>query len=638
MILIITLSIKAQPTDCQSDRYQQKVFNNIQITSDITYGSAPNITGFTQSLELDFYEPAPSEEYLGKRPLAVMFFGGAYLLGSKQDADMRAWCDSLAHFGYVCASVEYRLDNAAHFALPNQGVRAAYRAIQDGRAAIRYLLDDPNGLGFNIDPDHIYVGGESAGAITAIHIAYMEESERPTETFNVGFFDPDMGCIDCSGNNINQPFSIAGVIDLWGATLDLNYLDVAENIPMVMIHGDQDFIVPYTSGSPFNVPLFPNMYGSVPIAADLTAKGICHQFYSYPGEGHVFYGIPSGVVTFPNQYWEPVFTQGHEFLYDKTMVYDSPSPTGLLAVCEGATETYEVPANADSQFCWDVVNGTIISTNNNQVTVQWNNSNGYLTVTEANCIDVIGTPQTIEVVPSACCAGVDLSIFFDGFPGQTSWDITDANSAVVASGGSYGGVSGNTTTTESDCLPDGCYTLNFYDALNNGMCPFRANAAATGTFITSGTTIIAGSIVASFGLGVTPGLCGNYKLRDSNGTILVSGGGGFGAQQNSTFCLSGGVAAKTTNNTNAIELERELLMVYPTLANNFVNLAFGFAEETEVKIAIYDVSGKLVEQFHNLVVSNWETLQLDVSQIENGCYFIQVLSDEGAVTKRFIKH
>jgi len=81
MILIITLSINAQPTDCQSDRYQQKVFNNIQITSDITYGSAANITGFSQSLELDLYEPAPSEEYLEKRPLVVMFFGGAFILG-----------------------------------------------------------------------------------------------------------------------------------------------------------------------------------------------------------------------------------------------------------------------------------------------------------------------------------------------------------------------------------------------------------------------------------------------------------------------------------------------------------------------------------------------------------------------------
>ena len=141
LLILLTGNLIAQPIDCTSNRYQQKVFNNIQITNNLTYGNAPNVAFFNQSLELDFYEPAPAEEYLQKRPLVVMFFGGAYVLGNKADADMVAWCDSLSHYGYACASVEYRLDNVANFALPNQGVRAAYRAIQDGRAAIRYLLD-----------------------------------------------------------------------------------------------------------------------------------------------------------------------------------------------------------------------------------------------------------------------------------------------------------------------------------------------------------------------------------------------------------------------------------------------------------------------------------------------------------------
>ena len=65
-----------------------------------------------------------------------------------------------------------------------------------------------------------------------------------------------------------------------------------------------------------------------------------------------------------------------------------------------------------------------------------------------------------------CCATVDLRIFFDGFPGQTSWDITDANgNVVVSSGGTYGGQQGNTFLDINPvvCLADGCYDLNFYD-------------------------------------------------------------------------------------------------------------------------------------------------------------------------------
>lgn len=637
VLLVITSNIYAQPTDCQSNRYQQQVFNNIRVTEDITYGTAPNVLGFNQSLQIDFYEPDPSEEYLGKRPLAVMFFGGAYLLGSKKDADMVAWCDSLAHYGYACASVEYRLDNAPNIALPGRGVRAAYRAIQDGRAAIRYLLEDPNGFGFNIDPDHIYTGGESAGAITAIHIAYMEEAERPADTYS-GFLLSDMGCIDCSGNNFTQPFSIAGIIDLWGATFDLDFLDVAENVPMVIIHGEDDFVVPYTSGSPFNVPLFPTMYGAVPMDAELTAKGICHEFYSYPDEGHVFYGIPSGIVTFPNEYWEPVFTQGQEFLYNKTLKFDSPVPAGELMVCQGATETYEVAATAGSIYCWDVANGTILSTNNNQVTVQWNSAPGFLTLTETNCIDVVGMPQTIEVLPFACCAPVDLDIRFDNFPGQTSWDITDAAGLIVASSSTYSGLSGNSLITENTCLTDGCYTLNFYDAIGNGMCPFQSNAASVGTFITPGTLLSPGSVVATLGSVVAPGLCGNYTLTDAAGTMLTSGGGAFGSSQSNTFCLSGGVAQLQDDDSEYMRQNTPSmasLNVFPNPVSDQLNISYFNNNNAEMQLQIIDMNGKIVQ--HINAVTNSQNMQFDVSHLMSGMYFLRLISNEVIVTEKFIK-
>jgi len=637
-LFTIPALVAAQPVDCESDRYQKKVFNNIRITSDLTYGSAQNVVGFNQSLELDFYEPAPTEEYLTKRPLVVMFFGGAYILGGKADADMLAWCDSLAHYGYACASVEYRLDNAFNFALPNQGARAAYRAIQDGRAAIRYLLEDPNGFGFNVDPDHIYTGGESAGAITAIHIAYLEEIERPAETYSIGF-SPDLGCIDCSGNSYVQPFSIAGVIDLWGATLDLNFLDVTENVPMVIIHGDQDTTVPFGTGPPFGVPLFPTMYGGLPMDADLTAKNICHQFFPYPGEGHVIYGIPTGVVTFPNQYWPPIFAQGHEFLYDKTLRFDSPVPSGELMVCENATETYEVPAVAGSIYCWDVVNGTIVSTNNNQVTVQWNNSPGYLTLTETNCIDVVGTAQTIEVLPFSCCAPVSLNIFFDNFPGQSSWDIVDNNGNTVANGNNYGSNPGNNSITEGTCLPDGCYTLNFYDAVGNGMCPFQSSAQSVSTFITPGTIITPGSIVGTLSLVVVPGLCGNYNLTDAQGTSLASGGGGFGSQQSNVFCISGGLAPKTYDNdlNNNSKINNKLsLNIYPTITSNILNVELQSISIESATLRIIDLNGRLIK--FEEVATNASYHKIDVSNLANGKYILQVVGDANTIeSKSFVK-
>jgi len=637
-LLTLPIILIAQPVDCISERYQKKVFNNIDITSNITYGNAQNVIGFNQSLELDFYEPASTEEYLTKRPLVVMLFGGAYVLGNKADADMRAWCDSLAHYGYACASVEYRLDNVANFALPDQGIRAAYRAIQDGRAAIRYLLEDPSGFGFNIDPAHIYVGGESAGAISAINIGYLEEAERPAETYSINFFNPDLGCLDCSGNNFVQPFTIAGIIDLWGATIDLDYIDAAENIPMVIIHGDQDNVVPFDTGPPFGVPTFPTFFGAVPLDAEMTAKNICHQFFPYPGQGHVIYGIPTGVVTFPNQFWAPIFTQGHQFLYDKTMRFNSPIPTGALMVCENDIETYQVPATAGSIYCWDAVNGTIISTNNNQVTVQWNNGPGFLTLTETNCIDVVGVAQTIEVLPTSCCAPISLNIFFDGFPSQSSWDIVDANGNMVANGNSYGSVASNSSIVESTCLPDGCYTLNFYDALNNGMCPFQSSGLGVSTFITPGTLITAGSIVGTLSLVASPGLCGNYNLTDALGNTLANGGGGFGSQQSNSFCISGGLAPKTDNtikNDFKINSNELLLKIFPTATTGILNIEFNNEAEKNIPLKVIDLSGRTVKL--EPLVNTSSSYKINVNNLPNGNYILQVLNNNKIESRPFVK-
>lgn len=64
----------------------------------------------------------------------------------------------------------------------------------------------------------------------------------------------------------------------------------------------------------------------------------------------------------------------------------------------------------------------------------------------------------------------------------------------MASGSNYGSLPGYTNQTESSCLPDGCYTLTFYDALNNGMCPFQSSAIGVSTFITPGTLITPGGV------------------------------------------------------------------------------------------------------------------------------------------------
>jgi len=339
--------------------------------------------------------------------------------------------------------------------------------------------------------------------------------------------------------------------------------------------------------------------------------------------------------------WDPIFFQTRDFLYDKTLQFDSPVPAGALTACTGDTETYSVPANTDSYFCWNVVNGTVISTNNEQITVQWNTAGtGQLELTEANCLDVIGTAQTIDVDISDCttCANVDLVIQFDGFPAQNSWDIIDSNGAVVASGGTYSGLPGNSSVTESACLTDGCYTLNFYDSIGNGMCPFQSNAMSAGTFITPGTLITPGSVVPTLGSVVTPGLCGNYVLSDASG-VLTFGSGGFGSSQSNTFCVTGGVTPFQQDDNIYQRTTKDVftdIEIYPNPAYHQITIKHNIKTDNNIQLDIMDISGRVVQR-HSGTTANSSTILLNVNDLVSGIYFIRITSDDIIFTEKFIK-
>lgn len=329
--LILTMNVFAQ-------RFTEQVFPEIEITNDIVFGNADswdallNGINLPEDLTFDLYQP-PATDTMAKRPLVLTFFGGAFLRGSSQRPDMIAWCDSLAHYGYVAASVNYRLGfNPALGGSdigPDTGMkRAAWRAIQDARAAVRYFKHHHETYG--IDTTEIYLLGNSAGSITALHAAFMNEDEWLPEAGEVGngANNVDLGLLDEStsleASHFNHTTDVSAVIALWGATMDVNYFEPSENIPVMLVHGTGDNIVPYDEGSAFNFGTGFNLtftlYGSLPIHEHLDSLGKPHEFYSYPDQPHAFYSCGEMSLTelerdsFPCEYWEPIFNHGIDFL------------------------------------------------------------------------------------------------------------------------------------------------------------------------------------------------------------------------------------------------------------------------------------------------------------------------------------
>lgn len=319
----------------QAGRYQKAIFPQNNIQTNIQYGSADSydVFGLNNPLpqHLDFYEPLG--DTAAQRPLVLVFFGGAFLVGDKGMEDMVAWCDSLAAYGYVCAAVNYRIGFNPLSAASS--IRAGYRGVQDARAAVRYMKEFHQQ--FRIDTNLIFMVGNSAGAINAIQTAYGEESDRPAATYGVAGTlsdNNDLGCIDCSGNNYQHTVDVAGVVGCWGAVVDMNGLDTSDHAPIIMFHGADDTTVPIDSGLPFNNGVFPTMYGSRTIHEARIDLGLSSELHVYPGQDHNFY---YDGLTFPNTYWDTIWQLTHPFLCNL-----NPNCTTALAVNSVTKDEFEI--------------------------------------------------------------------------------------------------------------------------------------------------------------------------------------------------------------------------------------------------------------------------------------------------------
>ncbi len=292
-------------------RYAAPVFENVVKTSGIPFSSAEGIGQSTPAtLSLDFYEP--SGDTLSARPLVITVFGGAFVAGNREWCDMVAYCTRLAKHGYAAASIDYRLLPILSINATSL-VRAAYMASQDVSSAVRFFKAHCDE--YRIDTNNIFLLGNSAGSIAILNEIFLSDEERPAETF----ISPDLGPMNSSGYAEYADFSpkVAGAVAQWGGVLDKEVIDAEEYVPLCMIHGTEDEIVPYDSGycySSWASSIMPYMYGSHIIAEHLDFLGIeDYEFHSFEGEDHCFY-ITSFTVLLQDKF-DTCFSIARDFLY-----------------------------------------------------------------------------------------------------------------------------------------------------------------------------------------------------------------------------------------------------------------------------------------------------------------------------------
>lgn len=319
-------------------RYAEPVFDNTLTTSEIPFSSAVGEDQISPTiLYLDFYEP--SGDTLSARPLVITVFGGAFVTGSRDWCDMVEYCTRFAKHGYAAASIDYRLLPILSISASSL-IRSAYMAAQDVNSAIRFFK--AHCLEYRIDTNNIFLLGNSAGSIAILNEIFLSNEERPSETS----VSPDLGPMNSSGYLEYAGFSskVAGAVAQWGGVLDVEAIDLDEYVPLCMIHGTEDQVVPYDSGYCYSylpLPFFPYMYGSHAIANRLSDLDIDdYEFHPFEGEEHCFY-----ISTYTNllqDKFDTCFRIARDFLYNHL---DTHSTSGVSHYETDNVRIYPNPAS-----------------------------------------------------------------------------------------------------------------------------------------------------------------------------------------------------------------------------------------------------------------------------------------------------
>ena len=284
---------------------------------DITYATGlshdeTSTTSFAVPLKLDVYYP---DNEATSRPVFMFIHGGGFTGGVKDGPEMVEMANYYASRGWVFVSVDYRtteeLCNAKVSASCKEKVQdmlkndamsgtnevvtfykgiapkewiehamplietpkdlqvtiAMYAAQRDAKAALRWIM--ANSETYNINSDYVTVGGNSAGAGTAIALGISNPADFRDEISNID--DATL-----STTNLDQSYDVKSIVHFWGSNGKLDFFEGVydlelydrydENDPeLFMGHGEgEDPQTPYTEALELQ-----NIYNSLGVYSEL---------------------------------------------------------------------------------------------------------------------------------------------------------------------------------------------------------------------------------------------------------------------------------------------------------------------------------------------------------------------------------
>ncbi|HPT03344.1 MAG TPA: T9SS type A sorting domain-containing protein [Bacteroidales bacterium] len=178
----------------------------------------------------------------------------------------------------------------------------------------------------------------------------------------------------------------------------------------------------------------------------------------------------------------------------------------------------------------------------------------------------------------------------DNNPQETTWTITDASGAIIASGGPY--TNAATTYTQDVNLDFGtCYQFTIYDAGGNGICCKNGN--------------------------------GYYKV--TSGSTTIESGTQFGSSESAQFYSQSGVGIPSLSSVIKTSL-------FPNPVKNLATLSFENDRTENVSINVFDILGNTVIRIPaTQYPAGLHQATLDCGNLSNGLYNVRLCTGSRSI-------
>ena len=286
LVTLITLTFIIAFTFAQCDgRYQTEIFSSVTVT-EVNYSDV-----YTDNEhKMDIY--TANGDTATNRPVVLYMHGGSFTAGDKTTSDCVDFCESMAKRGYVAASLNYRLSDFSFLFSNEIQYETVLKAVSDAKSAIRYFRKDFAAVNtYGIDPNTIFVGGYSAGAVIAVHLAYIDSiSDLPTTPINVQTIVNNVGGtngLEGDAGNYGYSSDLSGVISFAGGINDVNWID-SDDSPIVSAQGTDDNTVNYNCGPGLNNPGILTLCGAGAMHPIADSVGIINDVLTFNNTDHLW--------------------------------------------------------------------------------------------------------------------------------------------------------------------------------------------------------------------------------------------------------------------------------------------------------------------------------------------------------------